>query len=439
VKNLSNGNLTIYWMNLKKSKDLLIKGQKIIPAVSQTFSKAHYSYVKGVFPTYVKSGKGSHIFDVDNNEYVDYVLGLGPVILGYCYEPVDLAIKKQLENGISFSMPHYLEIDFSEKIQKIIPGSEMVRIAKTGSDAVTACVRAARAYTKRNHILYCGHGGVWHDWFTSITNRNQGIPKFNNELIHLFEYNNIENITQIFKNFPDQIAAVVMEPMWLDYPDTNYFDELKSLIHQNGALLIFDEVLTGFRLANGGGQEFLNVEADLVAFGKAIGNGMPLAAITGKEEYMKKFNDVFYSTTYGGESLSLAAGIAVIDELMEKNVVKHCWKIGQTIKDGVNKLGKEIGVNVKWNGLPVRGAIEFKEEKGFSKNLIHSVFLQECIRSGTLFGPGESLICFSHNDNDVKQTLNSIELAFNKIHDGITHNNLNHQLDGDEIKSVMSF
>lgn len=426
-------------VNIKKSNELLKRAESLIPALSQTFSKAHYSYVSGVYPTYLKRGKGSHIFDVDNNEYIDYVLGLGPVILGYCYNSVDNAIKKQLENGISFSMPHYLEVEFSEKLQKIIPGSEMIRFAKTGSDAVTACVRAARAYTGKDHILYTGHGGVWHDWFTAITSRNEGVPKFNQELIHLFKYNDLEDARNTFKKFEGKVAAIVMEPMWLDYPDENYLLELKELAHKNNALLIFDEVLTGFRLANGGAQELLGIEADMVAFGKAIGNGAPLAAITGKEEYMKKFNDIFYSTTYGGETLSLAAGMAVVNEFLTKDVVSHCWNIGQMLKDGLEKLGKEIGIDVKWNGTPVRGAITFSEINGISINLQKSVFLQECIKNNVMFGPGETLICFSHSQKDIKKTLEVCKNALEKMKPHLQTGSLHSILEGKEIKKVMTF
>lgn len=426
-------------VNLDKSHDLLKRAEGLIPALSQTFSKAHYSYVSGVYPTYLKRGKGSHIFDVDDNEYIDYVLGLGPIILGYCYEPVDNAIKKQLENGISFSMPHYLEVEFSEKLQKIIPGSEMVRFSKTGSDAVTACVRAARAYTGKNHILYTGHGGVWHDWFTTITSKNEGIPKFNKELIHLFKYNDLEDVKKAFKELDGKVAAIVMEPIWLDYPDEGYLQELKELAHKNNALLIFDEVLTGFRLANGGAQELLGIEADMTAFGKAIGNGMPLGAITGKEEYMKKFDDIFFSTTYGGETLSLAAGMAVVDEFLQKDVVKHCWNVGQKIKDGLNKIATDFELDIEWRGLPVRGAITFSETGGYSKKLIHSIFLQECIKQGIMFGPGETLISFSHSTKEIRQTLEVCEKALEKIRGGIKNNSIKELLEGKEMKTVMTF
>jgi glutamate-1-semialdehyde aminotransferase len=426
-------------LKLSKSKEYLARAEKVIPALSQTFSKAPYSFVKGVYPVFLKSGKGSHVTDIDGNEFIDYVLGLGPVGLGYCYEPVDRAIINQLANGISFSLPHYLEVEFSEKLQQIIPGAQMVRFAKTGSDAVTACVRAARAYTRRDHILYTGHGGVWHDWFTAITSRNEGVPAFNNELLHLFKYNDIQDLKNALARYDGKVAAVVMEPMWLDYPEQGYLEELKQVVHKNGALVVFDEVLTGFRLANGGAQELFGLEADLVAFGKAIGNGVPLGAITGKEEYMKKFNEIFYSTTYGGETLSLAAGIAVVNEYLTKDVVKHSWKMGQMIKDGINNMSKEIGVSVEWLGTPVRGAITFAEAKGYKHRTLRSLFMQECVKRGILFGPGETLISYSHSENDVKRTLEASRTALEVVKAAINSNSVTKALEGEEMKTVLTF
>ncbi|MDE2588908.1 MAG: aminotransferase class III-fold pyridoxal phosphate-dependent enzyme, partial [Patescibacteria group bacterium] len=212
-----------------------------------------------------------------------------------------------------------------------------------------------------------------------------------------------------------------------------------EITHKNNAVLVFDEVLTGFRLANGGAQELLKSEADLVAFGKAIGNGAPLGAITGKEEYMKKFNDVFYSTTYGGETLSLAAGIAVVNEYLTKDVVSHSWKMGQILKDGINSLGKETGVKVEWFGTPVRGAITFSQVGQYTPRLLRSIFSQECIKRGIMFGPGETLISYSHSKKDLKETLDACEKALQKIHKGIQNNNLNKLLEGEEMKTVMTF
>jgi len=424
---------------MKNSKKFLRRAKNLIPALSQTFSKAPYSYVEGVYPTYLSRGKGSHVFDVDNNEYIDYVLALGPIILGYSYPKVDNAIKRQLENGISFSMPHILEVELSEKIQSIIPGTEMVRFSKTGSDAGTAAVRAARSFTKRDNIAYCGTGGVWHDWFTILTSRKKGIPKILAKMIKKFNYNDIESLKILFENWHGEIAAVYIEPITLEYPKNNFLQKVKQLARRHGAVLIFDEVITGFRFANGGAQELLKIEADLVVFGKGIANGMPLGAITGKAKFMEEFNEVFYSTTYGGETLSLAAASAVIDELKEKPVIKHCWKLGKHLSSEFNKLAKELEVNVKMEGFPVRSSIVCKNANNKPSLLLKSLFYQETLRNGILFGPGAVFLSYSHSKKDIEKTLESCEASMKILKNAIKNNNVKKSLRGQVMKQVMTF
>ena len=424
---------------MKNSKKFLRRAKNLIPALSQTFSKAPYSYVEGVYPTYLSRGKGSHVFDVDNNEYIDYVLALGPIILGYGYPKVDNAIKRQLENGISFSMPHILEVELSEKIQSIIPGTEMVRFSKTGSDAGTAAVRAARSFTKRDNIAYCGTGGVWHDWFTILTSRKKGIPKILAKMIKKFNYNDIESLKILFENWHGEIAAVYIKPITLEYPKNNFLQKVKQLASKHGTVLIFDEVITGFRFANGGAQELLKIEADLVAFGKGIANGMPLGAITGKAKFMEEFNEVFYSTTYGGETLSLAAASAVIDELKEKPVIKHCWKLGRHLSSEFNKLAKELEVNVKMEGFPVRSSIVCKNANNEPSLLLKSLFCQETLRTGILFGPGAVFLSYSHSKKDIEKTLESCEASMKILKNAIKNNNVKKSLRGQVMKQVMTF
>lgn len=424
---------------LKNSFRLYKKAKKIIPAMSQTFSKAPSSYVEGVYPIYLSKGKGSHVFDVDGNKYIDFVMALGPISLGYNYAKVDTAIKKQLKNGISFSMPHPLELELSEELQSIIPGAEMVRFSKTGSDAGTAAIRAARALTKRDNIAYCGSGGVWHDWFTTITSRNEGVPKFNNKFIKKFGYNDLESLKILFERWKGEVAAVYIEPMTTKYPKNNFLHKVKNLTHKNGAILVFDEVVTGFRLANGGAQELLKVEADLVAFGKGIANGMPLGAITGKSRFMEKFNDVFYSTSYGGETLSLAAAVAVVNEFKTKPVVKHCWKIGSYLQDQFNKMAKELGVNISLEGIPVRSAITCRDENGNESLLIKSLFCQEAVQRGVLFGRGYVLLCYSHTKQDIERTLNVCEISMKRVNEAIQTNSVKKSLKGKVMKPVLTF
>lgn len=424
--------------NFKKSKKLLKKAQNIIPALSQTFSKAPYSYVEGVYPAYLSHGKGSHVFDVDNNEYIDYVLALGPVILGYNYPKVNSAIKKQLRNGISFSIPHYLEVETSEKIKSLIPGTDMVRFSKTGSDAGTGAIRAARAYTKRNNIAYWGGGGVWHDWYTVSTSRNEGIPKILKSMIKKFEYNNIDSLKKIFEDWKGEVAAVYMEPMIFDYPKKDFLKNIKKLCKEYGAILIFDEVLTGFRMANGGAQEFFGVESDLSVWGKGIANGMPLGAITGKDFIMKKFDDVFYSTTYGGETLSLAAANAVIDELTEKPVIQKIWDTGEKFNSRFNEIAEKLEVDIKIKGIPARSKI-FCKLNNKPSLVLQSLFYQECIKRGVLFGPGYVLFSYSHSKNDLEQTLDVVEKSLKICKKSVQEKSIKKHLSGKIMKPVLKY
>lgn len=424
---------------MKNSNKLKKKALQLIPALSQTFSKAPSSYVEGVYPAFLKKGKGSKVFDVDGNKYIDYVLGLGPVLLGYNYDKVNRAIRKQLSNGISFSMPHPLEVETSEKIHSIIPNAEMVKFAKTGSDAGTGAVRVARAITGRNNIAYCGGGGVWHDWFTILTSRNAGIPKNLKQMIKKFTYNDIDSLKKIFENWHGEVAAVYMEPMTLELPTPNFLKQIKKICKSNGALLIFDEVITGFRLSNGGAQKFFDIDSDLAVFGKGMGNGMPIGAITGKSIYMEKFNDVFYSTTFGGETLSLAAASAVIDELEDKPVVNHCWTLGSYFMNEFNKLSCEVDVPITLKGIPVRSSIICADVSGNPSNLIKSLFYQETIKRGILFGPGYIFLSYSHSKSDIQRTLEKCEQSMYVVKKAIKTNTIRSKLKGKPMKTVMTF
>ena len=424
---------------MKNSKKLLKRASNLIPALSQTFSKAPYSYVEGVYPAYAERGNGSRIFDVDGNEYIDYVLGLGPIILGYNYPSVNKSILKQLKKGISFSLPHRLEVEVSEQISRMVPNAEMIRFTKTGSDAGTATIRAARAITKREKIAYCGTGGVWHDWFTVITSRNDGIPKLLKKMIKKFIFNDIESLKIIFDEMKDDVAAVYIEPITLEFPKKNFLQKVKKLAQKNGAVLIFDEVVTGFRYANGGAQEFLKIDADLVAFGKGIANGMPLGAITGKSKYMEIFNDIFYSTTYAGETLSLAAASAVLKELSKKPVVKHFWKLGEYFNNEFNNIANELNVDIKTEGTPLRSVIICRDKNGKISPLLKSLFYQETIKRGIFFGPGAVLFSYSHSMTDIKKTLIACEESMKIVKKAISKSDIERKLKGKIMKPILSF
>jgi glutamate-1-semialdehyde aminotransferase len=423
-------------IKLKKSFQYLKIAERRIPSLTQTFSKAAFTFVKGAYPVYADHAKGSHIFDVDNNEYIDYLCGLGPILLGYQYKPVDEAIKRQLKNGILFSLPHKIELDLAEMICKTVPSAEMVKYSKTGSDAVTFAIRAARAITKRDKIAYCGTMGVQHDWQTILTTRDYGIPKWNKKQIYTFEYNKIETLEKIFEKDGKNIAAVCMEPTLFELPEKDFLNKVKKLTHEHGAVLIFDEIVTGFRFSIGGGQEKFKVEPDITCLGKGMANGMPLGAVVGKKEYMKIFDDVFFSSTNQGETLSLAAGLVTINEIRTKNVPKRIWGIGGKLQDGYNKISSEYDVDIKFTGYPVRMKIVCKDPSGKESPEIKSLMLQEMVKRGIFLHPNVSYVSFSHNNADVNKTLDAFDESVKLIKKSIKDNTVKQKLKGEIIRPV---
>jgi len=427
--------MNILKRSLDRSMEYLRRAEKVIPSVTQCLSKGPIQYVGGVAPVYLVSGKGSHVFDIDGNEYIDYVSALGAVILGYAYARVDEAIIQQLRKGISFSLMHPLEVELSELLTEIIPCAEMVRFSKSGSTAMTAAIKAARAYTGREKVAQGGYHG-WQDWSICTSTRTKGVPKQTKNLTLTYKYNEIETLENIFSNNRDKIAAVTLEPIELEAPKKGFLKQVQKLTYENGAVLIFDEVVTGFRMALGGAQEFFDVTPDLACFGKAMANGMPLAALVGKTEIMKTFEEAFFSSTFGGETLSLAASLATINEIKEKRVINYIWKQGNRIKEGFNKLAKEFNVEeyAVCEGWGPRTVGLFTGEKGKKSLALKSLFQQEVIKRGILWM--YHLISFSHSDEDIERTLEVYADAFPVIQKAISEGDIEKYLEGTKIGSV---
>jgi glutamate-1-semialdehyde 2,1-aminomutase/spore coat polysaccharide biosynthesis protein SpsF len=422
--------------NLSRSYELKEKAKQLIPSCTQTFSKGPTQFVQGVAPVFLVRGEGSHVWDLDGNEYIDYPMALGPIILGHNYPAVTDAVMRQIRDGTTFSLPHPLEVELAETLVKIIPCAEMARFAKNGSDVTSGAVRLARAYTGRDIIACCGYHG-WQDWNIGTTTRNRGVPKTVQGLAIPFEYNNIESLRQIFVEHADQVAAVIMEPVGLVEPRDGFLQQVQQLARHEGALLIFDEIVTGFRLALGGAQEYYRAKPDLACFGKAMGNGYPIAAVVGQREIMRLFDEVFFSFTFGGETLSLAAAMATISEIREKNVVGHLWEQGQKLKDGYNVLAREFGIGriTECVGLSPRTVITFRDETEAESLAIKSLFQQECLKRGVLFS-GNQNMCYSHSDADVDHTLRVYRAALEILTDALKKGNLNELLEGPPVEPV---
>jgi glutamate-1-semialdehyde aminotransferase len=422
--------------SLDNSFSYLEKSRKLIPALTQTFSRSASTFVEGIFPVYAKRANGSHFIDVDDNEYVDYLCALGPIILGYCYPRVNDSIKEQLEDGILFSLPHKLEIDVSELLCKMVPCAEMVKFSKTGSGSATGAIRGARALTNRDKIAYCGSGGIWHDWYATIISRNQGVPDFNKNLILPFDYNDIDALEYIFENNKEKIACVFMEATIFEKPEADFLKKVKKLAKDNGAVLIFDEIVTGFRFAKGGAQEFFGIEPDITVLGKGIANGMPLSAVVGKSEFMKIFDDVFFSTTYASDTLSLAAAKATIMEINEKPVIKRIWENGSQLMEEFNKITKENSLDIELLGYPVRMKIIGKDSQGNDSILLRSLLVQELVKRGIFMHPGVAFISYSHTKEDIKLTLNALSDSIPTIKKAVVEDKLMSYLNGKPSKPV---
>lgn len=421
---------------LDRTYQLRAKTEKLIPSCTQTFSKGPTQYVQGIAPVFLQRGEGSHVWDVDGNEYIDYPMALGPIILGHNHPAVTEAVMRQIKEGTTFSLPHPLESALAEILVDIIPCAEMVRFGKNGSDVTSGAVRVARAHTGRDIIACCGYHG-WQDWFIGTTTRSRGVPKGVRELTIPFEYNNIASLESIFAEHLGQVAAVIAEPVGVVKPLDGFLEKVQELTRREGALLIFDELITGFRLALGGAQEYFGVTPDLACFGKAMANGYPIAAIVGRREIMELFDEVFFSFTFGGETLSLAASVATIKEMQENDVIGHLWEQGQKLKDGYNVLTREFRVEeyTQCIGLPPRSVITFKDETGTASLALKSLFQQECLRRGVLFSGGQN-ICYSHSNADIERTLRVYRTAMEILAEAIQSGDVLQKLDGEPVQPV---
>jgi glutamate-1-semialdehyde 2,1-aminomutase/spore coat polysaccharide biosynthesis protein SpsF len=422
--------------SLARSEEWFARAEKVIPSATQTFSKGHTQFVRGVAPLFLQRADGSHVWDVDGHEYIDYPMALGPIVLGHNDPDVTAAVKAQLADGVALSLPHPLEIEVSELLTEIIPCAEMVRFGKNGSDATSGAVRVARAYTGRERIAACGYHG-WQDWYIGATTRHRGVPRAVRELTHLFAYNDLASLQKLFDAYPGEIAAVIMEPVGVVEPAGTFLRDVAALTRANGAVLIYDEVVTSFRVALGGAQEHYGVTPDLAAVGKAMANGFPVAAVVGRRDIMQVFDEIFFSFTFGGEALSLAAAKATITRLRKGDVIPHLWRQGRMLQDGYNALAAEAGLaqHTRCIGLAPRTVLTFTDGKGQESLAMKSLFQQEVIRRGILNAGGFN-ICYRHSDADVERTLEACRAALRVLADALAAANVEGRLRGPVIQPV---
>ena len=425
--------------SLERSQALLDRAEGLVPGCSQTGSKGPTNWVQGVTPTHLERGKGSHVWDADGNEYIDYVSSLGPIVLGHNYSAVTDAVTQQVQEGTMFSLPHPLQIKVAEQFQDIIPCAEMVRFAKTGNDVTTLAAKLARAYTGREIIATQGYHG-WSDTWMGATPMNRGIPEAVRNGTIQFEYNDIESLERIFRNHPDNVAAVVTTPINLSPPENDFLERIREITEREETLLVFDEILTGFRFAVGGAQDYFGVVPDLGCFAKGMANGYPISAIAGRRDVMSiiEDDDFFFSTTYAGEAVSLAASNACISVFRDEPVVEHLFTQGEKLRDGYNELAVNHGLDERTHcrGYAPRTVVSFRDSSGNTDFELKSLFIQECLRRGILFS-GTHLPNYTHTDADIERTLTVYNEVMAEVADAVETESVAERLDGNPIGATL--
>jgi glutamate-1-semialdehyde 2,1-aminomutase len=395
-----------------RSMAYLERAERVIPLGSQTFSKSRTQFPYGVSPYFVTHARGSRVWDVDGNEYIDFINSLASVTLGYQDPDVTAAVREQLEQGVIFSLPHTIEAEVAEAICEMVPCAELVRFGKNGSDATSGAVRLARAFTGRDRIAVCGYHG-WQDWYIGTTARNRVVPHATRALTHTFTFNDLESLRKLLAQHPNEFAAVILEPMNVTEPAPGFLAGVKEIAHANGALLVFDETITGFRYANGGAQEYFGVTPDLATFGKGLANGYPVSAVAGRRDVMKLMEEIFFSFTFGGETLSLAAARATLRKLRESNVIGTMRARGERLIAGVrerierSKLSELLSIS----GHPTWSFLIIKDVPGATQWQTKTLFMQEMFERGIL-SYGSHNISYAHSDADIDALLGAYDEIF---------------------------
>jgi glutamate-1-semialdehyde 2,1-aminomutase/spore coat polysaccharide biosynthesis protein SpsF len=413
--------------NLQKSEQLFTEAKSLVPGGIQK-SRHPSVFIPGFYPIFMQRGKGSHIFDVDENEYIDWLLGYGPIVLGHCYPRVDEAVIKEIGKGFLLTFVKPVQNELARKLIEIVPCAEQVIFLKTGSEATSAAIRIARVYSGKDKVVRWGFHG-WHDWAYG----GEGVPENVLEDVLSFRYNDLESLEKILEKNKNQVACVIMMPLEIEMPSEGFLKGVRDLTEANKVVLIFDEIRTGFRMALGGAQEYFGVTPDLATFSKGIANGYPLSVVAGKKEIMAAVERTLISGTFFPDSLAIIAALETIRELEQTDGIKHMWDIGKMLMDGIKELismlhieAKVIGVSpmpyLLFGGMENYGGPWRTEKKESNQDdgkarIFRDTFYAETVKRGVLLHPYTHwLTCLSHSKEDVEKTLQAVEKALHVVH-----------------------
>ena len=402
-----------------KSKALRPKVHSVIPGGAHTYAKGDDQYPE-LSPGFIERGKGCHIWDVDGNEFIEYGMGLRAVTLGHAYPSIIEAAHRQMLLGNNFNRPATIELQAAEMLQSLIPSAEMVKFAKDGSTILTAALKLARAHTGRKLVAICSNSPFfsYNDWFIGTTAMDGGVNRAEVDLTVKFNYNDIDSLKQLFAQYPDQIAMVLLEPARTEEPKEGFLQQVIDLSHQHGALVTLDETISGFRFHKGGAQTLYGVTPDMSCFGKAMANGFSLSALTGKREVME-LGGLFHnrervfllSTTHGAEGPSLAAGIETMRIYRDEPVIEHLYRVGDRLRAGFRQVTADLGVS-EYLGIAGRGCnllYSTPDHEHKPSQPFRTLFMQELIRWGVL--APSFIVSYAHSDADIDHTIEAVARA----------------------------
>jgi glutamate-1-semialdehyde 2,1-aminomutase len=416
------------------SSDLQKRAHRLIPGGAHTYAKGDDQYPI-LAPGFIVRGNGCHVWDADGNEYIEYGMGNRAVGLGHAFPRVVEAAREEMANGCNFTRPSAIEVECAEAFLGLIGTAEMVKFCKNGSDATSAAVKLARAYTRRDYVAYCGDHPFFSvdDWFIGPTPMGAGVPEAINKLSLTFRYNDLESVRALLTQYPGQIACFMLEAARTDDPQDNFLQELRRLAHEDGALFILDEMITGFRWHARGAQALYDIVPDLSTFGKALGNGFSVSALAGRREFMRlggldhhdRPRVFLLSTTHGAETHALAAAMATIEVYRDEPVIERMEAAGDRLRAGFEQaiVRHRLADHVSVGG---RSSCLFYGTKGIDgkpSQAFRSLFLQEIIRRGVI---APSLATsYSHSDADIDRTVDAVDGALGvyvrALDEGVEH------------------
>lgn len=410
-----------------ESTRLYQRADRLIAGRTHLFGRRAELHAQGISPVYSHRQQGCRLWDVDGNEYLDFNLGAGSVLLGHAFPSVVRAVQEQAARGTGLTVNHPLEIEAAEQLAEIVPCAEMVRFCKGGGESDMVAIRIARAATGRDKVAFCGYHG-WHDWYLSANLAPGaalekhlmhgitplGVPKSLVDTTLAFEYNNLDSLRKLLEENRGEVACVIMEAARTYTPDPGYLEGVRQLTRDHGVVLIFDEVVTGFRTALGGAQEYYGVVPDMATFAKCISNGFALGAVVGKREIMQVALDSFISSVYWAEATGLAACKATLQEYRTRKVSRIIQEIGQSFMKGLSGIFQDLGLPFQVIGLPSFPAMVFEGVPGEQNAAATTLYLQETAKRGLIGGPG-FMFCIQHSQADLNQALERIGEALTVV------------------------